>query len=287
MFMPFCMPSIWNSGATARTTVVAMSARASRPRRVARRSPSRACACSPWGGRWCPRCRAARRGRRASARCVAAQPLSQPAASADRPAARSAHRSGRTAPSPISHARRVDDESVRAGAVCELRQQLLRHEGDARAAVLGVVAHLLGLAHRVDRHHDARPRAGWRSRRHELRAVLARQQHAVAAHDAGAALQPAGQRLGPARELGIRQLVARRARSRPCAGAPRPTPSAHCHRLPFGFGTDGAHARAAECVFMCRLHGACDEFLHHLVGAAVDAPTRTSAYMRAIGYSFM
>ena len=84
-----------------------------------------------------------------------------------------------------------------------LRQQLLRHQGDAGAAVLDVILHLGRGAHGIDRHHGG---AGTQHRivgRHELRAVLADQQHPIAALHPQALAQKAGQRIDPGLKLRI------------------------------------------------------------------------------------
>jgi len=90
-----------------------------------------------------------------------------------------------------------DDEEV-AQAVAEqgthLRQQVLRHDGDAGLAVVDAVAQLLAAVHRVDRHHDRAGAQDGVEGGDPLRAVLQVEQDAVAGLHAGM-LQPAGDAL--------------------------------------------------------------------------------------------
>jgi hypothetical protein len=142
-------------------------------RRPALASACGACACSPWAGRWCPRCRAAAPGRRGRRRV-------RPGGACRLPGHRPAHRArraaaGRCAARPgwaADGARRVErafghrvgiarDDDVRrrwpsrqaaVGLVHDGRQ-VGAGDGQAGLRVGDVVAELVGAVHRVHRHH--------------------------------------------------------------------------------------------------------------------------------------
>jgi hypothetical protein len=70
------------------------------------------------------------------------------------------------------------------------------------------VAQLLGAVHRVDRHHHRIGAQDGVIGDHELRAVLRVEQHALAARDAVALLQEAGERIDLTLELGVGDAAA-------------------------------------------------------------------------------
>jgi hypothetical protein len=98
------------------------------------------------------------------------------------------------------------DKDVLLGPLAEqrlhLRMEFLRDERHGGAAVLDVVAQLVGQVHRVHRHHHRVGAQDGVVADDVLRAVLHEEQHAVALLHAGFPLQPAGEALGLVAEFG-------------------------------------------------------------------------------------
>ena len=88
-------------------------------------------------------------------------------------------------------------------------QQFLGDDGQAGAAVVGVVAQLGGGGHRAHRHHHAACAVDGIAGNDELRAVLALQQHALARCQLQALLHKTGQRIHLGQQLGIAGAGAR------------------------------------------------------------------------------
>ncbi len=87
----------------------------------------------------------------------------------------------------------------------DLRVQVLRHQGRARAAVGHVVTQLLGAVHRIDWHdHGVRPQNAVIGQ-HPLRAVLHVEQYAVTRLHPARLLQPSRQALAFLAEGGVAQ----------------------------------------------------------------------------------